>query len=46
VYIGPKQAQLKPSGGILADIAPTLLDLMELPQPSEMTGTSLLTERT
>ena len=46
VYIGPKQAPLKPSGGILADIAPTLLDLMELPQPSEMTGTSLLTERT
>jgi 2,3-bisphosphoglycerate-independent phosphoglycerate mutase len=46
VYIGPKQAGLKPTGGILADIAPTLLDLMELPQPSEMTGTSLLTERT
>ena len=46
VYIGPKQARLKSSGGILADIAPTLLDLMELPQPSEMTGTSLLTERT
>ncbi|MCL2604519.1 MAG: 2,3-bisphosphoglycerate-independent phosphoglycerate mutase [Defluviitaleaceae bacterium] len=32
---------LKP-GGRLADIAPTLLDLMELEQPKEMTGRSLL----
>jgi len=30
------------SGGRLADIAPTLLALMELPQPPEMTGASLL----
>ncbi len=29
-------------GGRLADIVPTLLDLMELPQPKEMTGRSLL----
>jgi len=28
--------------GRLADIAPTLLELMELPRPKEMTGTSLL----
>jgi 2,3-bisphosphoglycerate-independent phosphoglycerate mutase len=28
--------------GRLADIAPTLLELMELPQPKEMTGVSLL----
>ena len=28
--------------GILADIAPTLLDLMDLPQPPEMTGRTLL----
>ncbi len=28
--------------GRLADLAPTLLDLMGLPQPDEMTGTSLL----
>jgi 2,3-bisphosphoglycerate-independent phosphoglycerate mutase len=28
--------------GRLADIAPTLLALMELPKPPEMTGTSLL----
>ncbi|MFW2176409.1 MULTISPECIES: 2,3-bisphosphoglycerate-independent phosphoglycerate mutase [unclassified Moraxella] len=29
-------------GGKLADIAPTLLALMQLPQPSEMTGQNLL----
>ncbi|MDE3084010.1 MAG: 2,3-bisphosphoglycerate-independent phosphoglycerate mutase, partial [Verrucomicrobiota bacterium] len=30
------------AGGRLADIAPTILQLMELPQPKEMTGQSLL----
>jgi 2,3-bisphosphoglycerate-independent phosphoglycerate mutase len=29
-------------GGVLADIAPTMLQLLELPQPEEMTGKSLL----
>jgi len=29
-------------GGTLADLAPTLLEMMELPKPSEMTGHSLL----
>lgn len=29
--------------GILADIAPTILELMGIPQPAEMTGRSLLT---
>ncbi len=29
-------------GGKLCDIAPTLLELLELPQPAEMTGKSLL----
>ncbi len=28
-------------GGVLADIAPTMLEAMELPQPEEMTGKSL-----
>jgi len=32
-------------GGILADIAPTVLDLMNLPLPQEMTGKSLLAYR-
>ena len=31
--------------GRLADIAPTMLDLMGLPQPAEMTGSSLLRSR-
>ena len=29
-------------GGILADLAPTMLDLMNLEKPQEMTGTSLI----
>ncbi len=29
-------------GGVLADLAPTMLDLMGVPQPEEMTGKSLL----
>ena len=41
VYIGKRSVQLDPAGGILADIAPTLLGLMGLPQPAEMTGISL-----
>ncbi|MBA9083880.1 2,3-bisphosphoglycerate-independent phosphoglycerate mutase [Fontibacillus solani] len=32
-------------GGILADVAPTLLDLMGLPQPEEMTGQSMIVSR-
>jgi 2,3-bisphosphoglycerate-independent phosphoglycerate mutase len=28
--------------GRLADIAPTMLELMDLPKPKEMTGVSLL----
>ena len=37
---GPAGASM--SGGRLADLAPTLLDLMQLPQPPEMTGHSLI----
>jgi 2,3-bisphosphoglycerate-independent phosphoglycerate mutase len=33
------------SDGRLADIAPTLLDLMQLPKPAEMSGVSLLRPR-
>ncbi len=35
-------ARKKEPGGILTDIAPTILELMQLPQPPEMTGKSLL----
>ncbi len=37
-----KGRTLRP-GGRLADVAPTALELMGLPQPPEMTGRSLLT---
>ena len=36
-----KGAALRP-GGILADLAPPLLDIMQIPKPAEMTGTSLI----
>ncbi|MBV6716296.1 2,3-bisphosphoglycerate-independent phosphoglycerate mutase [Paenibacillus chitinolyticus] len=32
-------------GGVLADIAPTLLHLLKLPQPPEMTGLSIIEEK-
>jgi 2,3-bisphosphoglycerate-independent phosphoglycerate mutase len=41
VYIGQRALTLDPAGGILADIAPTLLAMMDLPQPPEMTGRNL-----
>ncbi|WOJ92581.1 2,3-bisphosphoglycerate-independent phosphoglycerate mutase [Congregibacter variabilis] len=42
VYLGDTPLALNPQGGILADIAPTLLSLMALDQPQEMTGHSLI----
>lgn len=41
IYIG-RQGQVQP-GGALSDIAPTMLSLMGLQQPAEMTGRSLIT---
>ena len=41
VYVGPRAAQLR-SGGALRDVAPTILDLLGVAQPAEMTGHSLL----
>lgn len=41
IYVGQRQVQIR-QGGILADIAPTLLSLMQLPIPAEMTGRDLL----
>lgn len=29
-------------GGVLADLAPTMLEILEMPQPAEMTGKSLI----
>lgn len=39
--IGPGYFLMRPRGK-LADVAPTVLDLLGLPQPAEMTGTSLI----
>ena len=41
VIVGTGELKLR-SGGKLADIAPTLLELMGLPAPAEMTGKSLI----
>ena len=38
---GVENAKLR-EGGVLADIAPTMLKIMGLPQPEEMTGKSIL----
>jgi 2,3-bisphosphoglycerate-independent phosphoglycerate mutase len=41
VYLGPQNIQLEQEGGVLSDVSPTLLTLMSLAQPDEMTGRSL-----
>ena len=42
IYVGKRQVSIR-EGGVLADVAPTLLTLMGLPIPKEMTGTSIVT---
>jgi 2,3-bisphosphoglycerate-independent phosphoglycerate mutase len=42
VYVAADAAGYQVKDGILADVAPTLLDMLGVPQPVEMTGTSLL----
>ena len=42
IYVGPTQAVIS-EGGVLADVAPTLLHLMHLPVPQEMQGRNLIT---
>ena len=41
IYIGEKKLEVR-SGGKLSDIAPTILALMNIEQPTEMTGENLL----
>ncbi|MDX1633989.1 MAG: 2,3-bisphosphoglycerate-independent phosphoglycerate mutase [Marinobacter sp.] len=41
VYVGPRSVNLADDGS-LSDVAPTLLALMDMEQPSEMTGHSLV----
>ena len=42
VLVGRDDVKALAEGGVLADLAPTMLDLLALPQPAEMTGRSLL----
>jgi 2,3-bisphosphoglycerate-independent phosphoglycerate mutase len=41
VYVGERGGMQLRHGGALRDVAPTLLDLMQLPAPAAMTGRSL-----
>jgi 2,3-bisphosphoglycerate-independent phosphoglycerate mutase len=43
IYAGPNADKAVLEDGILADVAPTLLYLLDIPKPSEMTGHSLVT---
>jgi len=43
IWVSPRGAEnIKLENGVLADIAPTILDLFKWPKPSEMTGHSLI----
>ena len=42
VYVAADAAEYQVNDGILADVAPTLLDMLGVAKPKEMTGTSLL----
>jgi 2,3-bisphosphoglycerate-independent phosphoglycerate mutase len=45
LYVAGDAADHKVEAGILADIAPTLLSLLGVEQPAEMTGRSLVTKK-
>ncbi|NLI69977.1 MAG: 2,3-bisphosphoglycerate-independent phosphoglycerate mutase [Firmicutes bacterium] len=45
ILLGKQNMYNLRSGGVLADIAPTVLELMGMPLPEEMTGRSLLLEK-
>ena len=38
----PEGTSLKKTNGVLGDVAPTILEVMGLPQPEDMEGHSLL----
>src|SRR5690606_31630318 len=44
IYVGKRNVSIR-EGGVLADVAPTMLKLLGLPQPKEMTGTSIVQRR-
>ena len=45
IYVGADHEKYEVNDGILADIAPTLLDLMKVKPSPEMTGKSLLKKK-
>ena len=42
VVVGEKMRKAKLADGMLADVAPTILDILDVPKPTDMTGFSLL----
>ena len=44
IYVGPTSATIA-ANGVLADVAPTMLHLMNIPVPAEMQGRNLITTR-
>jgi 2,3-bisphosphoglycerate-independent phosphoglycerate mutase len=42
ILVDKQRQQLRLKPGILADLAPTILDLMSIEKPGEMTGQSLI----
>ncbi len=42
IYCGPDQDRVKLADGKLADISPTILGLLNIPTPAEMSGTNLI----
>jgi 2,3-bisphosphoglycerate-independent phosphoglycerate mutase len=45
IYVAADASEYRLEDGILADVAPTLLQLLGLPKPKEMTGHSLLVRK-
>ena len=43
IYVGKRNVKVR-DGGVLADVAPTMLKLLGLEKPVEMTGTSILVD--
>jgi 2,3-bisphosphoglycerate-independent phosphoglycerate mutase len=41
IYVGGRDHAALRQGGALRDLSPTILDLLGLPKPAEMTGSSL-----
>ncbi len=44
IVVGAENVKKLREGGVLADLAPTMLQLMGIPQPKEMTGKTLIAE--